>query len=376
MSKTQPISLGILGGGQLARMLALAAAPLGITPRVLSESSSDPAAQVAPAWQQGNPRNEADLQKIMGDCQALTFESEFFDMAVIKKVAEALPSLHIFPHPDIMARIQDRRTQKAFLDEFKVPTAAWVPLETSEDLELAVDQLKFPFVVKKATGGYDGYGTFYIRNATDLKNFQWPGPCIAEKAIGFKRELAVMLFRSRAGQIRIYPLVETRQKDSRCDLVLGPLKHRSLTPLLKRLQSGLNKTNYVGALGVEMFDTGRELLVNELAPRVHNSGHYSQNALNFDQFTLHVLCGLQDRLPEIKAHGKAFAMANLLGEENFEFNLGVKLETALHWYGKGESRPGRKMGHLNASGNDTKTLLKLVQRERKSMLVKKTEGKS
>lgn len=376
MSKSQPISLGILGGGQLARMLALAAAPLGIVPRVLSESSSDPAAQVAPAWQQGNPRHAPDLEKLMGDCQALTFESEFFDMAVIKKVASTLPSLRIFPHPEIMARIQDRRTQKAFLDEFKVPTAKWVALEKAEDLEHAVAQLKFPFVVKKATGGYDGYGTFYIRNATDLRKFQWPGPCIAEKAIRFQRELAVMIFRSRAGQIRLYPLVETRQKDSRCDLVLGPLRHRSLAPLLKRLQKALDQTDYVGALGVEMFDTGRELLVNELAPRVHNSGHYSQNALNFDQFSLHLLCGLRDRLPEIKAHGKAFAMANLLGEENYDFDLGVKLESALHWYGKAESRPGRKMGHLNASGRDTKTLLRLLQRERQSMLVKKTERKT
>lgn len=348
-------------------MLAIAAHPLGIIPCVLSASETDPAAQVTGAWQKGDPKNAQDLATLMDNSHALTFESEFFDMEPILKAATAFPDLYIFPKPKLMAEIQDRRTQKAFLDRYKIPTATWVKVESAEELAIAAQTLRFPFVLKKVTGGYDGYGTFFIRNAADLKAFIYSSPLIAEKAISFERELAVMIFRSRAGQILVYPLVETRQVNSRCDLVLGPLKHRKLDRILKPLKQALAKSDYVGALGVELFETKDALLVNELAPRVHNSGHYSQQAMSCDQFSLHLMCGTRDKLPKVQLVSKNFVMANLLGQSEQPPQLDAEISGQLHWYGKAESRLGRKLGHINYLGREMKALIRTAIKERTRM---------
>lgn len=364
-SRTE-FTIGLLGGGQLARMLALAAAPQGFRVSVLSSRVDDPAAQVTAHWRKGDPAQFRDLEDFTAGLDALTFESEFFDMDLVAQVADANPHLFVYPRPQLMSQVQDRRTQKALLDRFKIPTSKWVKVDSLADLRGASEALGFPFVLKKAQGGYDGYGTFYVRGEADFTKLRdtAPFPAIAEKTVKFERELAVMMFRAKDGDIAVYPLVESRQTDSRCDFVLGPMKHRGLAALLKKLKKTLKDLNYVGALGIELFDTGRELLVNELAPRVHNTGHYSQNVMNFDQFQLHLLCGRSGKLPKIERRAKAFVMANILGADEELPNLRAPLTGALHWYGKQESRPGRKLGHVNYVGASIPALFKIARRER------------
>lgn len=361
-----PENIGLLGGGQLARMLALAAAPQGFRAAVLSGKADDPAAQVTNAWKKGDPQNDADLREFCAGLDALTFESEFHDMGVVARIAAETPRLFVYPRPALMAEIQDRRTQKALLDRFKIPTSPWTRVDSIADLRAAAETLGYPFVLKKALGGYDGYGTFHVRREEDLARVREvaPFPAIAERAVKFTRELAVMMFRNRAGDVVVYPLVESRQRDSRCDFVLGPLRHRGLEPLLKRFRKLLKDSDYVGALGIELFDSGGALLVNELAPRVHNTGHYSQNAMNFDQFQLHLLCARGGRLPKPAPLAKAFVMANILGESENLPRLDAPLTGRLHWYGKAESRPGRKLGHVNYCGASPDALYKTARRER------------
>lgn len=361
-----PSRVGILGGGQLARMMALAGAPQGLRVAVLSGQTDDPAAQVTADWKKGDPGRVEDLREFCAGLDALTFESEFFDMEAVAQVLASEPRLFVYPRPDLMAEVQDRRTQKALLDRYKIPTAHWVRVDSLADLRQAAENLGFPFVLKKAQGGYDGYGTFYVKNADDLSRLREtaPFPAIAEKAIKFKRELALMFFRNRAGDFAIYPLVESRQRDSRCDFVLGPVKHPGIAALTLKFKKALKDLDYVGALGVEMFDTGKELLVNELAPRVHNTGHYSQNAMDFDQFQMHLLCARGGKLPRPRPLTKAFVMANILGMDDKLPDLNAPLTGRLHWYGKSQSRPGRKLGHVNYVGASLEALFKIARRER------------
>jgi 5-(carboxyamino)imidazole ribonucleotide synthase len=361
------LKVGILGGGQLARMLALSGAARGLEVHSLSEHPTDPVAQVSHFWVQGSPESQADLISFSKNLDLLTFESEFFAAIKIEKALGRQKS-KMFPSTRSMSIIQDRAKQKILLDDFKIPTSPFIVVHSSEDL---VSSMKVfgPMVLKKRLGGYDGNGTWILRQPRDIEKiekhlFISPG-FIAEKFVPFQRELAVMLVRTRSGQKQALPLTQTVQKNSRCDYVLGPIYHSAFPRLQKKLFKMLDGIDYVGVLGVELFDTGRELLVNELAPRVHNSGHYSQNALSLSQFDLHWMAGLGMTLPKIQIQGKAFAMINLIGQKNTtQMKAPKDFLGQIHWYGKSESRPGRKMGHLNYTGSSTKSLLSLALKER------------
>lgn len=359
------LRLGILGGGQLARMLALQAHRMGIEPWVLCEKNTDPAAQVTRFWIEGSPHNPTDLSNFCSQVSFVTFESEFLDADVLASLNE-----QIFPSPLLMGILQDRWSQKELLQKYKIPTAEYVVVENAEDLQQAWTHFPKGFVLKKRRGGYDGYGTYMVRTAKDL------GPLlellpketsgfIAEAFIPFKRELAIILGRDQNKHSFTLPLVETKQTNAKCDWVQGPIKHTKASALIVRLQKMLQKENYVGVIGFELFDTGKEILVNELAPRVHNSAHYSLDALSEDQFSLHVkaVCGISCESPKLLAPG--FAMANLLGTKNSPADWKSDFTAKLHWYGKTENRPGRKMGHLTTTGATAKKALTQALKDRK-----------
>lgn len=361
---------GVLGGGQLARMLALSGFARGLEVHILSEKATDPAAQVSHFWTKGSPAEKSDLLPFLKQLDHLTFESEFFPAGQLEK---SLPAKHpyIFPSLRCMALIQDRAKQKELLEEHRIPTSPFVVLHSPHELQAALKIFE-GLVLKKRIGGYDGNGTWILasRNKFEQANkidpdlFLSPG-LIAEKFIPFRRELAVMLVRSRSGEKLALPLVQSVQVDSRCDTVVGPIDHPQFLPLQKKLFKMLDAIDYVGVLGLELFDTGKELLVNELAPRVHNSGHYSQNSLSFSQFDLHWMAGLGLALPKIKMQTPAFAMINLIGQKTTtKMTCPESLQGQLHWYGKLESRPGRKMGHINYGGNSIPSLLRVAKSER------------
>ena len=217
-----------------------------------------------------------------------------------------------------------------------------------------------PFVLKTRTGGYDGYGTFFIRD----KNDPLPStPCIAEKYIDFKRELALTAVRSKKGETVFLPLVETRQEQARCLWVCGPASHRKLKKLQKQITLFLRKTAYQGAVTFELFDTGEDLLINEAAPRVHNSAHHSLNTLTEDQFTLHLKGIFNLPLTTPKPLAGGFAMLNLLGEGVKNPQWKLPQDVHLHWYGK-SSRKGRKMGHINTLASSPQQALRKALKTR------------
>ncbi len=370
-AKQLEFNLGIIGGGQLARMLALACHEMGVCPHILSEKSSDPAAQVVANWHQGNVQDPKALKRFLESCDRITFESEFIDLPISPRFAFLKKSIpKFFPHIDLMSEVQDRRFQKNLLNHFKIPTSPFCIVETRDTLLSAVQKIQLPAVLKKCRGGYDGYGTFVLKSKKDLENFltlEWPGPCILEKWIPFRRELALLIARSSNGSFADFPLIQSHQKDHRCDWIVGPVEDARTISLRKKIKSMMSKKNYIGILAVEIFDSEKGLFVNELAPRVHNTGHYSQDALTESQFHSHVRAGLGQDLDSPNLRSTSFAMVNLIGDSNREFVFPKALGGRLHWYGKQENRKGRKMGHINYVGKSQKELLKQALRDRKGI---------
>lgn len=360
--------IGILGGGQLARMLALGAYPLGFAIRILATHAGDPAAQVASDVRLGALSDETALKKFMTDLDAVTFESEFVDTALLKRCLPA--HVQVFPSLKVIETIQDRLTQKLLLDRFKIPTSPWLPVESLTDLKKAAEKFPQGFVLKQRRFGYDGYGTFIYQkpkvhrlDVTPLVKSTFG--FIAENLVGFKRELATSFVRGHKGEFLTLPLVESVQKDSRCFSVQGPLRHPEFKKLSASFKRLMKELDYRGILAVELFDTGRGLLVNELAPRVHNSAHYSLDVLSCDQFEYHLRAGLGLPLPKVELLRPGFAMVNLLGEGHAKVKLSLSGIGHLHWYGKTENRPGRKLGHLNVTDKTAAAALRRALKWRK-----------
>lgn len=383
-------SIGILGGGQLSKLLSLKAQALGIKVFVLSASEQDPAAQENPFWIKGDPSKQKDLKPFFKLVDIVTFESEFFPAHQIRKTLQNLKGKkpHIAPSLKALSLIQDRWTQKQLLSQYEINTADFVKINlkssTQKKLILIWEKLG-PFVLKTRTGGYDGYGTFEIKRKSQIKNIKLSSYLfIAEKFIPFKRELALLSARNKQAQIIFFPLVESFQQHSRCLWVKGPVKHKKLNVLKAKIKKFLNGIDYQGLIAFELFDTGNDLMVNELAPRVHNSGHYSLDALSEDQFSIHLKAIMNYPLAKPKAVKKGFAMLNLLGEgclkptlkmkrknkkPNFDLEkvfktpmLKINKSINFWWYGKSISRKGRKMGHINATDSSAnKALNKLLK---------------
>lgn len=342
--------VGILGSGQLARMLLLEAAPLGLQISVFAAHNQDPAAQVCGQSHLGSMEDIEDLRKFLRPLKAVTFESEFVDT---HKMQKCLPAeLNVFPKLEVISQIQDRLTQKQLLDQFGIATSPWMEVQDKADLQEAEKRFPKGFVLKARRFGYDGYGTFVFRQGKahpDVLQKSKYG-FIAEAFVPFQREVAMLLVRSRSDEFRALPLVESVQVQSRCFSVAGPITHRSLKKVQTQFRNLMRKLDYVGVLAVELFDNGKELVVNELAPRVHNSAHYSLNGLTCSQFEYHWRAGLDLPLPKVELVRPGFAMVNLLGEGG-EISLSYAPKGFLHWYGKGENRAGRKLGHINTLGS-------------------------
>ncbi len=374
MNKSPGYKLGILGGGQLARMLALAAHPYGILPHVYATSNNEPAPQVTPFFFKGDLKDATVLEAFIKACDVVTFESEFLDAELLENLSVKTQT-PIFPKPSLMGKLQDRLSQKQLLEKYKIPTAPYARVETWLDIH-HLKSFGAEVVVKQRRFGYDGYGTFFVN--TKSGKSQWTEihqktseGFIAEKKIGFKRELALLMARDQFGNIIDFPLVESKQTNARCDWVMGPIKHPKENALRKAIKLLLKKESYIGLIAFELFDTGNELLVNEIAPRVHNSGHYSQNALSLNQFQAHVLavCGYKLFAPKIFS---PFAMANLLGKSNHSPSWSQQLgndkhQSQLHWYGKTENRVHRKMGHINAVASTPSAALKIALNARRKV---------
>lgn len=362
--------IGFLGGGQLARMMALRAHQLGFEVHVLCKHSDEPAAQVTQHWHQGDPDNSADLETFLKAVDVATCESEFYRGDLLQTASDKTKTL-LFPSPAIIHELQDRWTQKNSFQSFDLPTSPFLEVNDRNDFQEACETFNHRVVFKKRHGGYDGNGTFILKSKKEKEKIlelleQNCYHVIAEAFVPFQHELACVFVRDQEKNILSLPLVETRQKNSRCDWVMGPAHHPAWPKVKTRIEKWLHKKNYVGAIAFEFFDLGKTLLINESAPRVHNSGHYSQQALEHDQFELHVRAVVGLSLPSTNPLlAPAFAMANLLGQSDRNVEFARKSEAHLHWYGKTTNRQGRKMGHLNVLAKTAPMALKKALQERK-----------
>lgn len=367
-------SIGILGGGQLARMLALKATQMGLTTVVLSEKLQDPACQVATKWIQGSLNSSADISKLISSVDFVTFESEFISAGLLRTCLKTAPRKKIEPGLNILARIQDRLLQKEWIYDFGLPTLDYVKISSKDDLELAFKAFGGKIVCKRRLGGYDGNGTFVITSKAELLAFkiQMKGvenQFIAERFAAFKTERSLIFARNSKGQSIHLPMVQSVQVNNQCDYVMGPMKHPKEIKLIHKISYFLNQINYVGVIAFELFEIGPKLVINEIAPRVHNTGHFSQDALNVDQFELHLRCVLGLPLPKPQLKQPAFIMVNLLGTSTRQPVLKKMPTGSMHWYSKVDNRPKRKMGHINYIGKNKKLLLKKALLERKGILL-------
>ncbi len=363
----RPNTVGILGDGQLSRMLVQQGQRLGLNPWVLGSSPDSPAGQVTGAFLQGNIQNSKDIRRLFRMSSLIAFESEFVAKTALIEARRGLRT-QIFPSPVLMDKLADRWSQKKLLVAADLPVAPFALLGASGELDLQQElqrlsqTLKRPLVIKQRKFGYDGYGTFYWPNTkkTQTAFSHALGPAfiknpgyIVEPLVQFRREMAVMVARSRNGECIAYPLVEWGSHQSKCLWVKGPTDHPAWKPTKLKIFSFLSQIKYVGVMAFEFFDTGKNLLVNEIAPRVHNSGHYTLEACQIDQFTMHWLCLLGAKLPQPRLTAPDFAMVNLLSRGNAPVRWQWPTVGQLHWYGKTQSRPGRKMGHLTVLGTDS-----------------------
>ena len=353
--------VGILGGGQLARMLVLKAHEMGLKPYVLSADKHDPSAQVTSFWVKGDICRTSDLTRFLKQTDIVTFENEFVHTPSLIKAMRKTKT-PVCPHPSIIAKLQDRWFQKQLLKKHHIPTAPFFKIDNKQQAFKVFKTFKNKMVLKKRLFGYDGRGTFIIQNTDQIPFYK---NLIAEEFVPFKRELALTLVASK-NQIISLPLVETFQKNFRCYWVKGPVSHPQVKSLTKKLKTFLKKTGYQGVIAFEIFETSKNLLINEIAPRVHNSGHYSLNALSKDQFSLHLEAILETPLhpPQILCGG--FAMLNLLGKREKSKSWKKIKEVFLHDYGKKKLKIGRKMGHLNSCADSPKKALENLFRAEKN----------
>jgi len=342
--------LGILGGGQLGRMTALAAGKLGYRAHIFAPETESPAGEVAFAWTRAEYEDEAALAGFAAAIDAVTVEFENVPEATLAFLAERVPAR---PGPKALAAAQDRLVEKTFLKEAGFETAPLHRVDGPADIAAALAALGAPVVVKTRRFGYDGKGQVKVERAEEAEA-AWEAlgeaPSLAEGFVDFAREISVIAARDARGRTVCYPAVENRHENHILRETLAPAPDLgALGGEAERLAAAAAEAlDLVGLLAVEMFVTrdGR-LLANEMAPRPHNSGHWTQDFAATSQFEQ--LCRAALGLPLGPAHAlRPAMMRNLLGDEADGWpELLADPHVRLHLYGKREARPGRKMGHWN-----------------------------
>ncbi|MFI5777400.1 5-(carboxyamino)imidazole ribonucleotide synthase [Nocardia sp. NPDC051570] len=367
----------MIGGGQLARMTHQAAVALGQRLRVLAERPDDPAAQVTPEVVLGAHTDLAALRKAAVGSHALTFDHEQVPTEHLETlVAEGV---NVQPPPRALVYAQDKLAMRRKLAELGVPVPPFAAVESVSDAVAFADEHGWPFVLKAVRGGYDGRGVWMIDDRAEADTVMTDQLAhgvvlMAEQRVDLKRELSAMVARSPFGQAAAWPVVETVQREGQCAVVIAPAqdlpKERAVeaSGLALRLAAELGVT---GAMAVELFEThAGELLVNELAMRPHNSGHWGMDGAVTGQFEQHLRAVLDYPLGDTSPLAPVTVMANILGADAApEMSMDERLHhlfarmprARVHLYGKGE-RPKRKIGHINILGDDVTEVREQAER--------------
>lgn len=340
--------VGLLGGGQLGQMMALAGHALGLEFRA-ADASADACARSACELRTGNLEDPAFIESFCEGLDAATYEWENVPVEVARRVADRVPVF--FPSVDSLEMAQDRLDQKKFLKALAIETAPFAAIATKSELEQELARLGAPAVLKTRRHGYDGKGQFVLRSAADLEA-AWASlggsPLVLEAFVPFKRELSLVSVRARSGATAYYPLTQNEHRDGILRVSVAPAPDATeLQEKAERIAKlVLEKLNYVGVLTIEFFEHESRLLVNEVATRVHNSGHWTIDGARTSQFENHLRAGLGLELGSTELR-EPTAMVNLIGSLPDLSRIKAVRGAKVHLYGK-EPRAGRKLGHINA----------------------------
>jgi len=368
-------TLGMIGGGQLGRMFTIAARSMGYRVIILDPDPHSPAGNIADQHIQADFNDHAALDMLGDSCVAITSEFENLPVESLSRLQRHCP---VHPAPDVVAMAQDRLLEKTFLDEHEFPTVAFYPIQTLDDLEEAMAGLEAPGILKVAQPRYPGHGRHAVANLEEAAEaFREMGeqPCILEERLYVEKRLSVILARSIEGEIAVYPVVENRYRKGILDLSLAPADISTVAAdgAIELACELADELEYCGVLSIEFFLTGEgELLVNDITPRPHNSGHYTVDACVTSQFEQQVrmMCGLPPGDTQLLT---SVVMTNLLGDlwsrgdPDWE-PVFHEPQAKLHLYGKQEARPGRKMGHINCLAEDTEGALEIAESIRKQLM--------
>ncbi len=371
--------VGILGGGQLARMSAYQAYKLGFDVAILEKQKNSPAGQLTHKEFVGWVEDKSILKKFSAECDIVTLENEFIDHHYLEQVEEF--GVQVLPSPKTISLIQDKFLQKKSLEKKRIPVPKFLEVKTNSTYESLSKVLGSKFIVKSRKLGYDGYGNALVENVAEfhdaLKKLSTRHiALLAEEFVNFTKELAVMVVRTKK-ETAVYPVVETIQKNHVCHLVLAPaqIKEEIKKEADEIAVKCVKTVDGIGIYGIEMFltDDGK-VLVNEMAPRPHNSGHYTIEACYTSQFENHVRAVFGLPLGSTKMVKPYAVMINLLGKTNGlpePNNLKdvLKVEDAhVHLYGKSESRNGRKLGHITFVGEDLDDLINRAKKAEQKLI--------
>ena len=343
--------VGILGGGQLGRMLAEAGRPLGVAFRFWDPGAAESIAgfgeHIRADWD-----DDAAFERFLAGLDVVTWEFENVPVSLAHRIGEFVP---VRPGPAALDVAQDRLSEKTRFESLGIATNAWLPIDGQGALESAIAEIGLPAVLKKRRFGYDGKGQEVLRTEADVAGaFERIGavPCILEAFVPFDREVSLVAVRTIDGRVHPYPLVENTHVEgilSRTDAPAAAVSDGVRARAEEAVRALADSLDYVGTLAVEFFQVGDELLANEMAPRVHNSGHWSQDGAVTSQFENHVraVCGLPLGPTSV---AWPTVMLNLIGRRGDPEALLACDGARLHDYGKSE-RPGRKVGHVNVLGS-------------------------
>jgi 5-(carboxyamino)imidazole ribonucleotide synthase len=357
--------IGVIGGGQLARMMAPAAEALGVGFHVLAETADSSAAQVAGEVTVGDYTDLVTLQAFARTVDVITFDHEHVPPEHLRTLQDAGHAVR--PGPEALIHAQDKLVMRRRMDELGLPNPRWAEVRSNADLQEFGDRIGFPVILKTPRGGYDGHGVRVVERGEDIGDWlERHVSLLAEELIDFRRELAVMVGRSPMGQTAVWPVVATYQQNGVCKEAVAPAP--DLDPeLAKRITADV--LTVAGALGVtgvmamEMFETADGYVVNELAMRPHNTGHWTQDGSITSQFEQHLRAVLDLPLGDPAARTPATAMVNVLGADRDDLYhpylhvMAHDPQAKVHMYGK-SVRPGRKLGHVNVAGADPQDVLR------------------
>lgn len=351
MAKALPAgsTIGILGGGQLGRMLSVAASRLGLKTHIFEPGANPPAGQVADRVTTAPYDDKKALQEFARSVDVITYEFENIPTDALD-ILEHLAPIH--PNRRALATSQDRLTEKAFLNDLGLATAPFADVQSLKDLESAIEKIGLPAILKTRRLGYDGKGQVRLSDAAEAPEAfaaMAGAAAILEGFVDFSAEISVIGARSQDGQVVCYDPGQNVHRDgilhtTNVPANLGTMQRTDAAILAGRI---LNALDYVGVMGVELFVTPGALIVNEIAPRVHNSGHWTQNGCVVDQFEQHIRAVAGWPLGDGHRHADV-EMENLIGDDIDRIpQIASSGNVAIHLYGKTEARPGRKMGHVN-----------------------------